>query len=256
MEHRERLDKEIKLHQHVSQSYDERYRHRFSQLFHDRWNNLLVGMLAPKPTDRVLDIACGTGIFLESLVRKSGFVAGVDLSKDMIDRVQIKDPNLRALIVSDATRLPFPDESFDCVSCRGSLHHFPSLSAALEEIVRVLKPGGRFITSEPSRDSAIIRTARSLLYRTSDHFLEEDEGYFWRELRDALQAAGFEIAQFRRFGFFAYLFAGFPDIFKLPAKLPCNVPLTRAFIQVDRILAKIPLLNAQAFHLTVLARKR
>lgn len=110
---------------------------------------LLLGL---GPGDGVLDIACGPGNFTRDfarLVGRSGLAVGVDASPTMLARAVDETPAARgprgnvAYVRCDATRLPFRDSSFDAVCCFAALHLFPEPFAALDEMARVLTPGGR-----------------------------------------------------------------------------------------------------------------
>jgi ubiquinone/menaquinone biosynthesis C-methylase UbiE len=113
-----------------------------------------------RPGQRVLDLGCGEGRHVIAACALDGVDAvGLDLSLDdlatarqrMADfRAEIpKDAPLFALLAGDALRLPFGDDSFDAVICSEVLEHIPNYRAAIAEIYRVLKPGGRFCASVP-----------------------------------------------------------------------------------------------------------
>jgi len=103
-----------------------------------------------KETSTVLDLACGTGIYTRpfALVARRGRVVGMDVSMPMLEWASRKAAAegvdnvvfLRACV----PELPFDDNFFDSVNCCGALHLFPNADKALEEIVRILKPGGHF----------------------------------------------------------------------------------------------------------------
>ncbi len=114
------------------------------------------------PYTRSLELGCGTGFFTLNLK-----LAGVidechvtDLSPGM---VEVAQRNARALgfevegRVADAERLPYDDDSFDIVIGHAVLHHIPDLDQAFREILRVLKPGGRFVfAGEPTRHGDVL----------------------------------------------------------------------------------------------------
>ncbi len=110
----------------------------------------LVELLALAPGWKLLDVATGTGAVLipaAKAVGRSGQAIGVDLSNEMLGET---DRAARALGLSnvqlsrmDAEHLEFSDGLFDCVTCAFSLFFFPDLDAALREMRRVLKAGGR-----------------------------------------------------------------------------------------------------------------
>ncbi len=108
-----------------------------------------------KPGDRVLDLACGTGLnfpHLRELIGERGQVVGMDLTPAMlaIASKQIKTNGWKNVEVreGDAAQLPFPDASFDKVLISFALTIIPESVKAIEEVQRVLIPGGRFVALE------------------------------------------------------------------------------------------------------------
>lgn len=101
----------------------------------------------------VLDVATGTGRFPLALLNHSkfqGFVVGVDLAHKMLQHAEHKlaaHTGRYALIWQDAQRLPFPDETFDAVSCLEALEFTPDPQQILTEMARVLRPGGAFLVT-------------------------------------------------------------------------------------------------------------
>ena len=113
----------------------------------------IIKLIKPKDVDVVLDIASGTGepgLTIAKML-KGGMVVVTDLAEGMLEvarenaaRRGIK--NLK-FITSDVSELPFPDNSFDSISCRLGFMFFPDMLLAAKEMVRVLKPGGRIATA-------------------------------------------------------------------------------------------------------------
>lgn len=102
----------------------------------------------------VLEIGCGRGVGAEILLRRcgAGHVTAFDLDPDMVGRARRRlAPFLGrrvSLYVGDATAIASPDASFDAVFDFGIIHHVPAWRAAVAEVRRVLRPGGRFFFEE------------------------------------------------------------------------------------------------------------
>jgi len=115
-----------------------------------RWRRALVASVGASPDDRVLDVATGTGLVAEALVRRYGCsVVGLDQSEAMLagarERVAAR-PKLAGrieLVQGEAERLPFDDGSFDAVTFTYLLRYVDDPAATMRELARVLKPGGR-----------------------------------------------------------------------------------------------------------------
>jgi ubiquinone/menaquinone biosynthesis C-methylase UbiE len=111
----------------------------------------LVALAALQPGERVLDVACGTGIVARLAAERvgvSGSVVGLDLNEDMLAVAAAADGNAPiAWRRGDAAAMPLDDGAFDVVFCQQALQFFPDRSAALREMHRVLVPGGRLALS-------------------------------------------------------------------------------------------------------------
>jgi SAM-dependent methyltransferase len=109
-------------------------------------HRMALEMLSIAPGDRVLDVACGPGNFTRDFAASadSGLVVGIDASAPMLE-VAVRDTGADnvAYVRGDASALPFRDGSFDAVCCFAALYLIEEPMRALEEIVRVLSPGGR-----------------------------------------------------------------------------------------------------------------
>ena len=106
--------------------------------------------------ESVLDVACGTGDMAVGLAERGCTVTGVDLSEKMLAIAKRKVESGKWK-VADAENLPFPDDSFDAVTCAFGVRNFVHLEKGLSEMLRVLKPGGRMVILElATPDSKLI----------------------------------------------------------------------------------------------------
>jgi demethylmenaquinone methyltransferase / 2-methoxy-6-polyprenyl-1,4-benzoquinol methylase len=111
-----------------------------------RWKRLGVKQ-APLPENAVvLDLAAGTGDFSRLVLQRfpNARAVAVDITEEML-RVA-RSRGLNEAVCGDAQKLPFADASFDCVFVGYGLRNFPSLDAALREIMRVTRPGGYIVS--------------------------------------------------------------------------------------------------------------
>lgn len=137
-----------------------------------KWNDLtmnflqpmaaeIIRLIKPKATDVILDVASGTGepaLTIATMVTE-GKVVATDLAEGMLE-VAKENAARRGIknfevVVCDVSELPFPDNSFDAVSCRLGFMFFPDMLLAAKEMVRVLKPGGRIaatVWNEPGKN--------------------------------------------------------------------------------------------------------
>ncbi len=112
----------------------------------------LIRKAALRPGERVLDVACGTGIIARlalQKVGKNGTVTGLDINPGMLAVARSIVPDAITWHEASAEEMPFSDESFDVVICQMGLQFMEDKPAALEEMYRVLLPGGRLILNVP-----------------------------------------------------------------------------------------------------------
>lgn len=102
--------------------------------------------------ERVLDVACGTGVIARAAaaaVRPNGSVTGLDLAPDMIDVARATSDASIDWHTGDAASLPFPEAAFDVVTCQMGLMFMEDRAKVVAEMRRVLAPGARVIVSTP-----------------------------------------------------------------------------------------------------------
>ena len=124
---------------------------------HRAWKAFAVSIVRPRPGERMLDVATGSGDLAVSLCRRTepgGEVWISDINRRMLDRGRdrLLDEGLAVPAVQcNAERLPFPSAYFDCVTVGFGLRNMSNKDAALAEMTRVLKPGGRVVVLEFSK---------------------------------------------------------------------------------------------------------
>jgi demethylmenaquinone methyltransferase/2-methoxy-6-polyprenyl-1,4-benzoquinol methylase len=148
-----------------------------------RWKRRLVDLAAVRAGARALDLATGTGDIAFALARRGARVAGLDITFRMIELARTKiagadlgrpagaeqAPPLRsvpAFLVGDMLALPFPTGSFDLVTTGYGLRNVPNLTTAIEEIGRVLAPGGQLLSLDFNRPSNPLMRSAYLAYLT------------------------------------------------------------------------------------------
>jgi ubiquinone/menaquinone biosynthesis C-methylase UbiE len=121
--------------------------------FMGTWAQDLVDVAAVQAGERVLDVACGTGVVARqaaTVTGATGQVIGLDVNTGMLDMAHTVPTPPGAFITweaGDAAALPFPAASFDAVLCQQGLQYLPDRKGALREMARVLVPGGRLALS-------------------------------------------------------------------------------------------------------------
>jgi demethylmenaquinone methyltransferase/2-methoxy-6-polyprenyl-1,4-benzoquinol methylase len=109
-----------------------------------RWRHAAVDAIDARPTDRVLDVATGTGMVAQALHNRYGCaVVGVDQSADMLALARNRRGVYESIIEGRAEQLPFPDATFDHLTFTYLLRYVEDPAATMRELARVVKPGGR-----------------------------------------------------------------------------------------------------------------
>jgi ubiquinone/menaquinone biosynthesis C-methylase UbiE len=155
------------------------------------------------PYDRALELGCGTGFFLLNLIQSGVARRGsvTDLSPGMVKVATRNGQSLGLDIdgrVADAEGIPYEDNTFDLVVGHAVLHHIPDVELSLREVVRVLKPGGRFVfAGEPTTvGNAYARRLADLTWKTTVRAMSLPGLGSWRrpqaELDENSRAAALE----------------------------------------------------------------
>ena len=126
------------------------------------WRRLTVEAVV-QPGDRVLDACCGTGDLALAAEREGGVVTGLDFSPKMLERARRKSETI-TWVEGDLLELPFEDGSFDAATVGFGVRNVADLEAALAELRRVLRPGGRLAILEITQPRGLLRPFFSLWF--------------------------------------------------------------------------------------------
>src|SRR5690348_8193360 len=164
------------------------------------WARVLLELAPARPGERVLDVATGPGTVAREaakLVGPAGEVVGVDISGAMLNvgRQWPPEPNAARIdyIEAPATSMPVADATFDVVYCQQGLQHMADPQAALREIMRALKPGGRLgVALWQQSPFGLFRQAVAELKLPDSGPQPSEFGRDAGQLARDLRAAGFE----------------------------------------------------------------
>jgi ubiquinone/menaquinone biosynthesis C-methylase UbiE len=199
---------QVLYHDWEAETYDEKWSISYDQRCVDYARDCFDGVVPDEvlrelPYDRALELGCGTGFFLLNLIQSGVARRGsvTDLSPGM---VKVATRNGQALgldidgRVADAEGIPYDDNTFDLVVGHAVLHHIPDVELSLREVVRVLRPGGRFVfAGEPSNAGEVYaRTLSTLTWRIVTNATRLPGLTGWRrpqtELDESSRAAALE----------------------------------------------------------------
>jgi ubiquinone/menaquinone biosynthesis methyltransferase len=122
-----------------------------------RWKARLALLANVRSGERALDLACGTGDIALAVARRGAQTVGLDITHRMLQLAVLRASPVK-FIAGDMANLPFRSGAFDLVTTGYGLRNVPDLDAAIDEVARVLKPGGRLLSLDFNRpESAIIR---------------------------------------------------------------------------------------------------
>ena len=154
----------------------------------------------PQPGERVLDVGSGPGFLAAAIaeaVGKSGSVCGVDISEPLLEvaRLRCEDRYRIEFRHGDAAQLPYPDEDFDAVVSTQVLEYVPDVDAALAELHRVVRPGGRVGLLDTDWDSIVWHSRdrqgmNRILTAWEEHAADP---FLPRTLARKLSSAGFQV---------------------------------------------------------------
>jgi len=177
--------------QHLAPYYG-RIARRANSGLHRYWRRVLVRMMAPRPGQRILDVAGGCGEMARRLTTPERPVIVLEPSKEMMQVGRMQCPQNVDWVAGVARALPFSDASMDAVVCAFGMRNVTYVQPALKEILRVLKPGGRFYCLEVSLPWMPLR----ILYRAYCRYLVPRLGHWITDMPEAFEYLTASILEF------------------------------------------------------------
>jgi len=219
----------------LSGSAPEIYENTMVPLWFGRWATALLQLASLRDGERVLDVACGTGVTTRLAKRDvgtRGHVTGLDINADMLAKARSLAADLDiAWIESDVTGTGLPRDHFDAVISQHGYHYFPDKPAALAEFYSVLAPQGRIAMSMWDGHSCYTQAICSAV----ETFISPQVAQKQRSQRETTPADAL-IAEVSD--------AGFRDVSVVRQELLIKVPLASEFVPLH--LGSMPI--AHAFH--------
>lgn len=196
-----------KVQQHydeVADIYDNRYNQSRGRFYHAHISRQVMECIPGK--GKILDLGCGTGLFLKAYERKGGNGIGLDLSQGMVRRAK-KRCSSSDFAIGNAELLPFRDESFDAVCSLLAFSYVRKPADLLSESFRVLRPGGSLAICTLGKNlltsglPAIYTMAEVMKVRRIGMGSFGERYYGERDMLALLEDAGFTNIQIRRCSF-------------------------------------------------------
>ena len=151
-----------------------------------RWRRFLVSRVDAGPRETVLDVATGTGAVARELVARKGCtVVGLDQSPEMLAEARRRSPGL-TFIEGRAEELPFPDAAFDALTFTYLLRYVADPAATLQELARVVRPGGTIAGLEFAVPRGLWRPLWELYVRVGLPLVGRTLSRGWAEVGDFL----------------------------------------------------------------------
>ncbi|NYT20896.1 MAG: methyltransferase domain-containing protein [Methanomicrobiales archaeon] len=200
----ESLEKVRQHYDDVADIYDNRYNRNRGRFYYAHIAGQVMDCIPP--SSRILDLGCGTGLFLNAYERRGGSGVGLDLSRGMVLRAQSRCRKSE-VTMGNAEVLPFRDGSFDAVTSLLAFSYVRRPDQMLSEACRVLRPGGVIAICTLGRNlftsglPAIYSMAEAMKVRRIGMGSFGERYYDDSEMQDLLESAGFDEVQVRRCSF-------------------------------------------------------
>jgi ubiquinone/menaquinone biosynthesis C-methylase UbiE/uncharacterized protein YbaR (Trm112 family) len=238
---------EIAVEARVSSEYErKRYMDPYAKAYHAWWTDQMLARI--RTEGRILDNACGIGLLFERISPKQ--VVGLDISREMLRQAARHSDDL---ILGNSQNLPLKAASFDVVFCRSLLHHLPQPNLAVQEMYRVLRPGGEMVSVDTN--ASLLSTWPRKIVSRGKHFSEGHTNLNRRALERLLDPY-FTVDDVMYFGYIAYPLLGFPDLVGLFKFIPFKPVVAPVLMFVDNILSRIPLVRTQSWGILVKGTRR
>lgn len=201
----------------IIEAYESHYSDVSSRLYREEFINAPLTAGLDLRGKKVLEAMCGGGPTTPHLLSRGARVTGLDISPKCVELFRRAHPGCEALCGS-ITQTGLPDASFDGVVVVGGLHHLhPRLDDAMNELHRILKPGGHLCFAEASSDS-LLNVVRGLWYKV-DPLFEKNERPICLATLSAKNAGRFDFISSSYRGNIAYLLVFNSMVFRIPARL-------------------------------------
>lgn len=198
----------------IIDAYESHYSDEHSRRYRDEFINRPLTAGLDLRGKRVMEAMCGGGPTTPHLLSLGAEVTGLDISPKCVETFRKAHPDCEAVRAS-ISETGLPEASFDAIVVVGGLHHLhPGLDAAMDELHRVLKPGGHLCFAEASAGS-LLNAPRALWYKMDPLFEKNERPISLRELQDK-NAGRFDFVSSSFRGNIAYLLVFNSMVFRIP----------------------------------------
>ena len=153
--------------------------------------------------DRLIDIGCGPGAFLSLVEKTFPFIQlnALDLSEEMIRETRERLSGTAVATVGDSEKMPLGSEQYQVVTCNMSIHHYPHPQDAVNEMFRILKPGGVLLLNDMDCVAPVRAAANWLFPRLPGGDVKM---YNRKEIEGMVRRAGFHSVRYRKISPFSF----------------------------------------------------